>query len=134
MKQYFHEFLNYKAPVEPVPVAERIKLKIEKQMDFIKAEKRANDFLVVNDKIYILCSDDYVVYVYDALTRELINSFELEKIGYYNALKVSNDKKLGIITNISSMSLTLFDTKNDVVVQKLPLMTNVHNVVITGKN
>lgn len=134
LKNYFHEFMNYKPIEDPVPFQKRLKLNIDKQMDFVKLQKRANDFLVINDKIYVLCSDDYIVYVYDAKTKELINSFELEKIGYYNALKASADKKIGIVTNISSMSLTLFDTANDVVVQKLPLMTNVHNVVITGKN
>ncbi len=133
-KEKFHDFLNYKADVEPLTQTEQIKLNVSKQMDFISAQSRANDFLVVNEKIYLLCSDDYVVYVYDALTNKQINSFELDKIGYYNALKVSPDKKFGMVTNISSMSLTIFDTKTDAIIQKLPLLTNVHNVVITGKN
>ncbi len=132
-KEKLHDFLNYKAEVEPMPQTEQIKLNVEKQMDFIKAKSRANDFLVVNGKIYLLCSDDYIVYVYDETTNKQINSFELEKIGYYNALKTSSDKKIGIITNISSMALTIFDTKTDTIVQKLPLLVNVHNVVITSK-
>ncbi len=130
-KRYVHEFLNYKEQKPAIAADERIRLRTEKRMDFITAKNRANDFLVVNEKIYLLCSDDYLVHVYDAMTNEWIKSFELEQIGYYNALKVSQDKKIGIVTNISSQALTIFDTKTDAIVQKLPLFVNVHNVVIT---
>ena len=132
-KDRWFEFLNYKATVEPMNEIEKIQYKVNRQMDIIVPEKRANDFLVVGDKIYVLCSDDYMVYVYDRTNNVLINSFELDHTGYYNAIRVSNDKKVGIITNISSNAITLFDTNKDAVIQKLPISVNVHNVVITGK-
>ena len=133
-KQKWFEFMNYKAPEEPLTEIERIQENVNANMDFIKTENKANDFIVINNKIYLLCSDDYVVYVYDKESNSLINSFELEHAGYYNSIKVSNDKKVGMITNISSNYITLFDTQTDSIVQKLPVSVNVHNIVITGKN
>ncbi|MCR4881550.1 MAG: YncE family protein [bacterium] len=133
-KQRWFEFLNYKAPVEPVTEIEEIKADVDAQMDFVSIPSRANDFIVIRDKIYLLCSDDYTVYVYDRNNNTLINSFGLDRVGYYNAIKVSDDKKIGIITNISSNAITLFDTQTDVIVDKLPITVNVHSVVITGKD
>ncbi len=130
-KRYMHTFLNYKEPKPAVSPTEQIQIKREKRMDFIEAKNRANDFLVLDEKIYLLCSDDYLVHVYDAITNEWLKSFELEKLGYYNTIKTSVDKQIGIITNISSQAITLFDTKTDAVVQQIPLYVNVHNVVIT---
>ena len=49
--------------------------------------------IVIKDKIYLLCSDDYTVYVYDRNDYTLINIFELDKVGFYNAIKASDDKK-----------------------------------------
>ena len=132
-KDRWYEFMNYKAPVEPMTDIEKIQARVDRQMDFIIPEKRANDFAVVGNKIYVLCSDAYTVYVYDRTNNTLINSFELDHAGYYNAIKLSNDKKVGIITNISSNAMTLFDTDKDAIIQKLPISVNVHNVVITGK-
>lgn len=132
-KQRWFEFLNYKAPVEPLTEIEEIKADVDAQMDFITAQRRANDFIVIKDKIYLLCSDDYTVYVYDRNDYTLINIFELDKVGFYNAIKASDDKKVGIITNISSNHITLFDTETDAVIEKLPITVNVHNVVLTGK-
>ena len=132
-KEKWLDFLNYKSVAEPLTPMEVVKLKIDDNIDLINIQSRANDFAVVKDKIYLLCSDDYVVYVYDKNTGAQINSFELEQTGYYNSVKVSTDQSTGILTNISSDTMTIFDTEKDAVIQKLPLSTSVHNVVITGR-
>ena len=133
LAKYFKEFMNYKETPKPVDKLAQIKTKTDAWMDFIQVPNRANDFAVINNKLYVICSDDYLVHIYDANTFEQIGSFELDKIGYYNAIKASNDKQIGVITNISSKQLTVFDTQKDVILQKLPLDANVHNVVITNK-
>ncbi|MCQ2958549.1 MAG: hypothetical protein MJ180_06600, partial [Candidatus Gastranaerophilales bacterium] len=132
-KDHFHDFLNYKKVEEPLTVAETVQLKVENQMDFVKLNNRANDFLIIGGKLYLLCADDYVVYVFDTETNKKIAYFELPKKGYYNSIKSSKDNTTGIITNISTKELLLFDTAQDKIIQKLPLTVNVHNVVITGR-
>ena len=53
-KDVWYEFMNYKAPVEPLSQIEMIQQKVNNQMDIIIPEKRANDFLVVGNKLYVL--------------------------------------------------------------------------------
>ncbi len=132
-KEKFFEYMNYEPIPEKTDVIENIRTKVEKQMNFIKLENRANDFAVINNKIYILASDEYAVYVFDAITNQKITTIELDEKGYYNSIRVSKDKTVGILTNITSKELTLFDVKNDTIIQKVPVSVNVHNVVITGK-
>lgn len=132
-KTMFLDYMKY-VPDEPeITPVEAIKLSADKQMDFIKLQERANDFVIINDKLYLLCSDDYIIKVYDLNTIKNIDTIELDKVGYYNSIKVSEDKTTGILTNISSKELILFDTETDKVIQKLPVSVDVHNVVITGK-
>ena len=112
---------------------EQIKLTVNKQMDFVTPELRANDFIVANNKIYFLCSDNYTILVYDLMAKDFVKSVELNNVGYYNAIKVSNDRQTVMLTNISSKELTLLDVETDEIVKKLPLNVDVHNIVIIGR-
>jgi len=132
LKKYFAEFLHYKETPEPKSKLEIMEASVEKQMDFITAKNRANDFVIAADKIYFLCSDDYIILVYDANTNKHIYSIPLEQVGYYNSIKVSPDEKIGMVTNISSKTLTVFDTMTDTISKKIILGTNAHNVLMSG--
>ena len=102
-------------------------------MDVVPLPNRPNDFLIIGDKLYLLCSDDYVVIVVDINTSKKIASIELPQNGYYNAIRASVDNTTGLITNVLAKELIIFDTEKDAIIQDLPLTVDVHNVVITGK-
>lgn len=132
-KEKFLDYMMYTPVTEEESPIEKLQSAVEKQMDFIKLDTRANDFVIVDEKLYLLCSDSYTIQVYDVNTLKNINTIKLDEVGYYNSIKISKDKTTGILTNITSKELVLFDVKSDKVIQKLPVSVNVHNVVITGK-
>lgn len=132
-KEKFLDYMMYTPVTEEESPIEKLQSAVEKQMDFIKLDTRANDFVIVDEKLYLLCSDSYTIQVYDVNTLKNVNTIKLDEVGYYNSIKISKDKTTGILTNITSKELVLFDVKSDKVIQKLPVSVNVHNVVITGK-
>ncbi len=131
-KEKFIDFITYKQNKQEAEKQEIVRKRNEK-MDFAELPKKSNAFLALNDKIYILASDQYKIFVLDN-DYEVVNSIDLEKLGYYNAMKLSNDGKKVYVTNISSKEIDIVDIKTDKIIQKIPLSVNIHNVMTFNKD
>ena len=132
IKEKIIDFITYKQDVKK-PEKEEIVRKRNDKMDFVKLPDKSNAFLALSDKIYVLASDQYKIFVLDE-NYETVKTIDLEKLGYYNSMNLSLDGKQLFVTNISSKEINVVDIKNDKVIQKLPLSINVHRVVMFNKD
>ena len=131
-KEKFIDFITYKQDTKQ-PEKEEIVRKRNEKMDFANLPDKTNAFLVLNNKIYVLASDQYKIFVLND-DYEAVKTIDLEKLGYYNNMSLSSDKKQVFVTNISSKEINVVDVNSDKIIQKLPLSTNVHKVIVFDKD
>ncbi|MDD3593429.1 MAG: YncE family protein [Candidatus Gastranaerophilales bacterium] len=103
------------------------------QVQFIKVSEKSNDFAVYQEKLYTINPHEYTVNIYNIKSGDLIKTIPLDKKGFYNSIKINPDIKFGMITNISSKELNIIDVQKDTIITKLPLLINVHHVLVVDK-
>ncbi len=95
-----------------------------------KLKQKPTDAVMKNGKIYILCSKDNYLDVFDTKEQKVIYSKQLEKNGFYTKITLIPNQTTALITGLSAKSFLVFDLNNLKIVKRQSSQIDVSNVVI----
>ena len=114
---------------------------LAKQLDVIDIDKKPTDALMYGTKIFILCSKEGYLDVYDTIEGKIISREQLSKEGFYSNLTLvqnqnKEDNKVKnnlLITGINSNNYLLYNLETMKLVKKQESYVDVANIVILDK-
>ena len=114
---------------------------LAKQLDSIEIDKKPTDAVLFGTKIFILCSKEGYLDVYDTIEGKLVSREQLSKEGFYSSLTIvqTKDEKANksannlLITGINSNNYLLYDLDTMKLVKKQESYVDVANIIVLDK-
>ncbi len=99
----------------------------------IETDKKPTDVIRYNNKLFILCSKEGYLDVYDIEEAKLISREQLSKDGFYSKMTfIPNDNNI-LITGINSKSYLIYNLDTMKLVKKQDSYIDVANIIILNK-
>lgn len=114
---------------------------LAKQLEVIDIDKKPTDAVMFGTKIFILCSKEGYLDIYDTIEGKIISREQLSKDGFYSNLTIvqSRDEKEKksvnnlLITGINSNNYLLYNLETMKLVKKQESYVDVANIIILDK-
>jgi len=113
---------------------------LAKQLETIDLDKRPTDAVIFGTKIFILCSKEGYLNVYDTIEGKIISREQLSKDGFYSNLTFvqtqnKDNKKANnlLITGINSNNYLLYNLDTMKLVKKQESYIDVANIILMDK-
>lgn len=106
---------------------------LAKQIDVIDIDKKPTDMIIYGTKIYILCSKEGYLDVYDSVENKLISREQISKDGFYSKMTLIPEDKNILITGINASSYLLYNLEKMEIVEKQDSYIDVANIIILEK-
>ncbi len=105
-----------------------------KLISTLEIDQKPTDAVVFGTKIFILCSKDGYMDVYDTVNDKIISREQLSKDGFYSKMTfIPNDKNI-IITGMNSKSYLIYNLETMKLVKKQESYIDVANIIILDKS
>jgi len=105
-----------------------------KLIDEIDTDKKPTDILMFNNKLFILCSKEGYMDIFDTIEQKMISREQLSKTGFYSKMtRVANDNNI-LITGMSANQYLLYNLDKMEVVKKQDSYIDVANILILDKS
>ncbi len=105
-----------------------------KLINTITLDKKPTDAILYNGKIFVLCSKEGFLDIYDINEQKIVSKEPLSKDGFYsNMTLIPNDKNI-LITGINSKNYLLFNIDKMKLTKVQESYIDVANIVIMDKN
>ena len=112
-------------------VFDKVQAKLVSSIDI---DKKPTDALIYDYKIYILCSKDNYMDVYDIAQNKIISREQLSTDGFYSQMaNIANSKNI-IITGLNTKNYLIYNLETMKLVKKQESYVDVANIVIIDKN
>ena len=107
-----------------------------KLINTIDLDKKPTDAILYNTKLFILCSKEGYLDVYDTVQGKLISQEQLSKNGFYSKMTFIPDGKENniMITGISSKNYLIYNLDTMKLTKKQDSYIDVSNIIILEKN
>lgn len=114
---------------------------LAKQLEAIDIDKKPTDAVMFGTKIFILCSKEGYLDVYDTIEGKIVSREQLSKEGFYSNLTIvqnkdEKEKKVAnnlLITGINSNNYLLYNIETMKLVKKQESYVDVANIIILDK-
>ncbi len=114
---------------------------LAKQLETVETDKKPTDAVLYGTKIFILCSKEGYLDVYDTIEGKIISREQLSKDGFYSSLTVvqtqnEKDKKPSsnlLITGINSNNYLLYNLETMKLVKKQESYIDAANIILLDK-
>ncbi len=104
-----------------------------KFLSSIMLDKKPVDAIRVKTKIYILCSQNGFLDVYDTTENKLVSREQIAKEGFYSKITLIPDKKSIMISGINTKDYILYDLETMKVTSTQESYVDVSNIIFTDK-
>ena len=105
----------------------------EKVFSTIETDKKPTDAIYYNNKIYILCSKEGYLDIYDTAKNKVVSRESLSKDNFYsNVTMIPNEEKI-LITGSDAKNYLIYDIKEAKLTKKQDAYVNISNIVILDK-
>ena len=84
-------------------------------------------------KIYILCSKEGYLDIYDVVNNKIIAREQLSKDDFYSKLTVIPNEEKILITGPNAKNYLIYDAENNKLIKKQDSYINVANIIIMDK-
>ncbi len=98
--------------------------------DEIKLNEKPTDAVFFNDKIYILCSKDGIINVYDTISQKIVENIVLDNAGFYSKITIIPNQPNALITGIQTKKFLLLNLEKMMITKKQNADINVSNIII----
>ncbi len=105
-----------------------------KLINAIETDKKPTDAVLMGTKIFILCSKEGYLDVFDTVQNKIIAREELSKGNFYSKITILPDKNNIMLTGSSAKDYIIYDTKNLKLVKKQDTYVEVSNIVVIDKD
>jgi len=106
----------------------------DEEENILTAEVRLNekptDAVFFQNKIYILCSKDSIVNVFDTISQKIIENIVLDNVGFYSKITMIPNQPNAIITGIQTKKFLLLNLEKMMITKKQNADINVSNIII----
>lgn len=103
-------------------------------LNTIELDKKPTDAIMIGTKIFILCSKEGYMNVYDTVENKIISKEQLSKDGFYSKMTlIPNDNNI-IITGMNAKNYLIYDFNKMKLVKKQDSYIDVNNIVVIDKN
>lgn len=92
--------------------------------------EKPTDAVLYNNKVFILCSKDGIINVYDFEGDRMLEPIALDSTGFYSKIKLVPDKHTAVVTGINTKKIILIDLENVKLEKKAPANIDVADLVI----
>ncbi len=107
---------------------------LAKQLNVVDLDKKPTDALIHENKIFILCSKEGFMDVYDTIENKIISREQLSKEGFYSKLTlIPNDNNI-MITGINAKNYLIYNPTTMKLVKAQESYIDVANIIILDKN
>ena len=107
---------------------------LAKQLNVIDIDKKPTDALIHDHKIFILCSKEGYMDVYDTIEGKIISREQLSKEGFYSKLTlIPNDNNI-MITGINAKNYLIYNPTTMKLVKAQESYIDVANIIILDKS
>ena len=107
---------------------------LAKQLNVIDIDKKPTDALIHDHKIFILCSKEGYMDVYDTVEGKIVSREQLSKDGFYSKLTlIPNDNNI-MITGINAKSYLIYNPTTMKLVKTQESYIDVANIIILDKS
>ncbi len=104
-----------------------------KLINTIELDKKPTDAIMVNKKIFILCSKEGYMNVYDTTEAKIVSKEQLSKDGFYSKMTlIPNDNNI-LITGINAKNYLLYNLEKMKLVKKQESYIDVNDIFIINK-
>ncbi len=105
-----------------------------KQISVVDLDKKPTDALIYEHKIFILCSKEGYMDVYDTVEGKIVSREQLSKDGFYSKLTlIPNDNNI-MITGINAKSYLIYNPTTMKLVKTQESYIDVANIIILDKS
>ena len=105
----------------------------EKLISEVDLDKKPTDAIVIGTKIYILCSKEGYIDVYDTLNNKVISHQALPKDEFYSKITLIPDKNNILITGLDAKTYLIYDIASSKIIKKQDSYINIANIIIINK-
>ncbi len=96
----------------------------------IRLNEKPTDAVFFKDKIYILCSKDSMVNVYDTVSGQIIENIVLDNAGFYSKITMIPNQPNALITGIQTKKFLLLNLEKMMITKKQNADVNVSNIIV----
>lgn len=96
----------------------------------IKLNEKPTDAVFFQNKIYILCSKDSIINVYDTTSQSIIENIVLDNVGFYSKITMIPNQPNALITGIQTKKFLLLNLEKMIITKKQNADVNVSNIII----
>ncbi len=96
----------------------------------IKLNEKPTDAVFFQNKIYILCSKDSIINVYDTQSQKIIENIVLDNVGFYSKITMIPNQPNAVITGIQTKKFLLLNLEKMIITKKQNADVNVSNIII----
>ena len=109
--------------------------KIEsKLLSTVELDKKPTDAILYGGKLFILCSKDGYMDIYDIVQDKIIKKEQLSTEGFYSKITLIPNEKNILITGINSKNYLIYNLDEMKLTKKQESYIDAANIVITDKN
>lgn len=95
-----------------------------------KLNEKPTDAVFYGNKIYILCSKDSIINVYDTISQKIIENIVLDNVGFYSKITMIPNQPNALITGIQTKKFLLLNLEKMMITKKQNADVNVSNIII----
>ncbi len=114
-----------------IKVFDKVQAKI---IDSIDTDKKPTDAVLMGTKLFVLCSKEGVLDIYDTVQNKIIAKEQLSEGDFYSKITLMPDKKNILITGSSAKNYILYDTSTMKLVKKQDAYIEVSNIIVMDKD
>lgn len=105
-----------------------------KLINTIDLDKKPTDAVLYKTKLFVICSKEGYLNVYDTNDEKIILRQQISKDGFYSKLTVIPDNNNMIISGINAKSYLVYDMDNMKISKEQASYIDIANIIITDKN
>ena len=97
-------------------------------------DKKPTDIIIYDTKLFILCSKEGYLDVYDTVENKIISREQIAKEGFYSKLTLIPNEKNILITGINSKNYIIYSIEKMKVAKNQTSYIDIANIIIQDKN
>ena len=105
-----------------------------KLINSIETDKKPTDILLFKNKLFILCSKEGYMDIYDTIEQKMLSREQISKDGFYSKMTRVGEDNSVLITGLGVNQYVLYSLDDMKVVKKQDSYIDVANIIILDKN
>lgn len=107
---------------------------LSKTLTTISLNQKPTDAVLFGTKLFILCSKEGYMDVYDTVENKIISKEQIAKDGFYSKMTLIPDENSILITGISSKNYLIYNLETMKLTKNQPSYIDISNIIILNKN